>query len=99
MEGVLRPGCRLFGCEVGVDTRTLPVMRRDPPTVDRESSPSRDALSSAPSLSQASKVTIDAAYSVAAGELLLGLTLLTAIGQAVWIAAKTSGRPQGQEEA
>lgn len=30
---------------------------------------------------------------------MLGLTLLTAIGQAVWIAAKTSGRPQGQEEA
>ena len=30
---------------------------------------------------------------------MLGLTLLTAIGQALWIAAKTSGRPpQGQEE-
>ena len=31
---------------------------------------------------------------------MLGLTLLTAIGQALWIAAKTSSRPQrGQEEA
>lgn len=30
---------------------------------------------------------------------MLGLTLLTAIGQGLWIAAKTSGRPHGQEEA
>lgn len=29
---------------------------------------------------------------------MLGLTLLTAIGQAIWIAAKTSGRHSGQEE-
>jgi intracellular septation protein len=29
---------------------------------------------------------------------MLGLTLLTAIGQAIWIATKVSGRPQGQEE-
>ena len=30
---------------------------------------------------------------------MLGLTLLTAIGQAFWIAAKTNGRARGQEEA
>lgn len=30
---------------------------------------------------------------------MLGLTLLTAIGQAFWIAAKTTGRTRGQEEA
>lgn len=30
---------------------------------------------------------------------MLGLTLLTAVGQALWIAAKTNGRPRGQEEA
>lgn len=30
---------------------------------------------------------------------MLGLTLLTAIGQALWIAAKTTGRARGHEEA
>jgi intracellular septation protein len=29
---------------------------------------------------------------------MLGLTLVTALGQAVWIAARTSGQPQEQEE-
>lgn len=30
---------------------------------------------------------------------MLGLTLLTAIGQALWIASKTAGQPQGEEKA
>jgi intracellular septation protein len=30
---------------------------------------------------------------------MLGLTLLTAIGQGIWIASKTSERPSGEKEA